>query len=58
MNTPAVNRGDGSGRETKVVNVSRIRAFVKAWIVRLALWGWIPCGLATWLIRRGGMRHE
>lgn len=35
-----------------------IRAFVKSWVVRLALWGWLPYGLATWLIQRGGMRHE
>jgi hypothetical protein len=35
-----------------------IRAGVKAWIVRLALWGWLPYGLATWLIQRGGMRHD
>jgi hypothetical protein len=30
----------------------------KAVIVRLALWGLIPAGLAFWLIQRGGMRHE
>jgi hypothetical protein len=35
-----------------------IRAFVKAWIVRLALWGWRPYGLANWLIQRGGLRHD
>lgn len=37
---------------------TNIRAFVKAWIVSLALWGWLSYGLATWLIHRGGMRHE
>lgn len=58
MSTPAVHRGDGSGREMKQTDGSRIRTFVKVWIVRLALWGWIPYGLASWLIRRGGMRHE
>ena len=30
----------------------------KAVIVRLAVWGLIPPGFATWLIQRGGLRHE
>jgi len=55
-----------AGREKDAVAASQggspkhngTRAFVKAWIVRLALWGWLPSGLATWLIQRGGMRHE
>ncbi len=51
MSAPAVHRGDGSGRVMKQTNSSRIRAFVKVRIVRLALWGSIPYGLATWLIR-------
>jgi hypothetical protein len=58
MSAPAVRRVDGGGRMEKRTNGSRIHAFVKVWIVRLALWGWLPYGLATWLIQRGGMRHE
>jgi Na+-driven multidrug efflux pump len=58
MSAPAVHRGDGSGRGMRQVNGSRILSLVKAWIVRLALWGWLPYGLATWLIQKGGMRHE
>ena len=27
---------------------------VKGFIVTLALWGWLPVGLADWLINRGG----
>ena len=30
----------------------------KAVIVWLAVWGLIPAGFATWLIQRGGLRHE
>lgn len=31
---------------------------IKALIVRLALWGWLPPGLATWVIRNGGLRND
>ena len=31
---------------------------IKALIVRLALWGWLPLGLATWLIQRGELRND
>ena len=31
---------------------------IKAVIVRLAVWGVIPADFATWLIQRGGLRHE
>lgn len=34
-----------------------IRPFIKAAIVRLALWGVLPVKLAEWLIQRGGLRH-
>jgi hypothetical protein len=30
----------------------------KALIVTAAVWGCIPPGFATWLIQRGGLRHE
>lgn len=36
----------------------RWRAQAKRLIVRLALRGVIPPWLATWLIQRGGLRHE
>lgn len=31
-------------------------ARVKGFIVTLVLWGWLPWGLADWLINRGGQR--
>lgn len=31
---------------------------IKALIVRLALWGWLPLGLAMWLIQQGGLRND
>lgn len=31
-----------------------IKAAIKTAIVRLAVWGVIPAGFATWLIQRGG----
>lgn len=37
---------------------SRIKTAVKRLIVGLAVWELISPGLATWLIRRGGMTHE
>jgi len=58
VTTAAKDPGEGRGRLMKQADGSRTRAFVKAWIVRLDLWGWIPYGLATRLIQRGGMRHE
>jgi hypothetical protein len=33
-----------------------MKAQFKAMIVRLALWGLIPAGFATWLIKRGGLK--
>ncbi len=35
---------------------SSIKAAIKAAIVRLAVWGVIPAGFATWLIQRGGLK--
>ena len=58
MRTAAKDPGEGRGRWMTRADGSRIRAFLKVRIVRLALWGWIPSGLATWLIQWGGMRHE
>ncbi len=34
------------------------RARVKALIMSLACWGFISADLASWLIQRGGLRHE
>ncbi len=58
MRTAAKDHGDGRGRGMKRAHSSRIRIFAKAWIVRLALWGWLPFSLATWLIQSGGLRHD
>lgn len=32
------------------------RSWIKAVIVRMALWGLIPACFATWLIQRGGLK--
>jgi len=31
---------------------------MKALIVTLALWGWLPVGIADWLINRGELRDD
>jgi len=33
-------------------------AHVKGFIVTLALWGWLPVGLADWLIHQGEPHDE
>lgn len=38
--------------------VTLIAARAKALIVHLAARGFIPVGLATWLIQRAGLKHE
>lgn len=48
----------GKSDATNKTKSTPIRARVKALIVRLAIAGLIPIGLADWLIQRGGMRHE
>lgn len=35
-----------------------LKARVKAAIFALGLWGVIPARLASWLIQRGGLRHD
>jgi len=37
-------------------NPTAIQSRIKTVIVRLAVWGVIPAGLATWLIQRGGLK--
>ena len=37
-------------------NPTLIHSGIKAAIVRLAVWGLIPAGFATWLIQRGGLK--
>jgi hypothetical protein len=32
-----------------------IRSRIKAGIVRMAVWGVVPAGFASWLVRRGGL---
>jgi hypothetical protein len=34
--------------------ISRLKAIV----ITLALWGWLPLSLAEWLAQRGGDHHE
>lgn len=45
-----------SNTEFKSRNPTPVRSSIKAAIVRLAAWGAIPAGFATWLIRRGGLK--
>lgn len=58
MRTAAKDPGEGRGRWVKQSNDSRARAFVKIWIVHLAMRDWIPYGTATWLTQKGGLLHE
>lgn len=37
---------------------TRARGAIKAAIVTLAVWGVIPARLASWLIQRGGLKHD
>ena len=37
-------------------NHTPIHSSIKRAIVRLAVWGIIPAGFATWLIQRGGLK--
>lgn len=39
-------------------NFTGLTARVKGFIVTLALWGWLPVGLADWLIHRGEPHDE
>jgi len=39
-------------------NFTGLVASVKGFIVTLALWGWLPVGLADWLIHRGEPHDE
>lgn len=39
-------------------NFTGLAARVKGFIVTLALWGWLPVGLADWLIHRGEPHDE
>lgn len=41
-----------SGKTDSNLSQSRIKDL----IILLALWGWVPLGLADWLVRRGGQR--
>jgi hypothetical protein len=39
-------------------NFTGLAVRVKGLIVTLALWGWLPVGLADWLIHRGEPHDE
>lgn len=43
---------------TSTCNFTGIVSRLKATIVTLAVWGIVPMRLASWLIQRGGLRHE
>jgi len=40
----------------RTCNSNGLAARIKAVIVTLALWGWLPVWLADWLINLGGLR--
>lgn len=55
--TKGRNGGDRAALKTTCVrNHTSIRSRLKGLIVRLALWGILPVGLAQWLVQHGGMR--
>ena len=57
--TKGLNGGDRPTQKTPDGNnPTAIRSSIKAIIVRLAIYGLIPAGLATYLIQRGGLKHE
>ncbi len=39
-------------------NSTGLTSHIKVLIVTLALWGWLPVGVADWLINRGEARDE
>ncbi len=54
------NKGRSGGdrptpKTTDSRNVTPNRSSLKAAIVRLAVWGLIPAGFASWLIQCGGL---
>ena len=52
----ALREQGGNNNENTPKSYTKKRA--KAVIVWLAVWGLIPAGVATWLLQRGGLRHE
>ena len=60
MTTKTMGRNGGDRPTPKTSdnrNPTAIRSSIKTVIVRLAVWGLIPAGLATWVIRRGGLKN-
>lgn len=59
-NDYAQGAGNPEGAQIKKSHqhYTAIRGRISGVIVCLAVWGLIPAGLATWLIQRGGLRHE
>jgi hypothetical protein len=57
--TKAVDRGDGQAvyQTTSKHKPTSLGSWLKATIVTLALRGLLPQAVASWLIRRGGLRH-
>jgi hypothetical protein len=54
--TKGRNGGDHSTLKTSDSRKrTAIRSRIKAGIVRMAVWGLVPAGFASWLIRRGGL---
>lgn len=56
MTAIARGRTEATPRTTYDRSPTRTASRVKALIVRLALCGLLPVGLAIWVIRRGGLR--
>jgi len=39
-------------------NFTAISSHIKAAIITLAIWGWVPIGLAEWINKKGDSGHE
>ena len=47
---------DATPKTSDSRNPTMIHSGIKAAIIRLAVWGLIPAGFATWLIQRGELK--
>lgn len=57
MTTKNKGRNQATQEKNTTQDYTPIHSGIKAAIVHCAVWGVIPAGFATWLIKRGGMKH-
>ena len=55
---PAESVSSQTGYARDSANYSPIRSYTKAAIFTLATYGVIPRSFASWIIQRGGLRHD